>query len=94
VRPRASSSYIGPRCMNPTNTLVCGVGLPKTSPTRYNKFNVLVQLRWPVLKWPRMAGFQVATEDTIMAFLWLLALAIVLGLIYALIKFVKWAWYN
>jgi hypothetical protein len=29
-----------------------------------------------------------------MAFLWLLALAVVLGLIYALIKFVKWAWYN
>lgn len=23
---------------------------------------VLVQLRWPVLKWPRMAGFQVAAE--------------------------------
>jgi hypothetical protein len=23
---------------------------------------VLVQFRWPVLKWPRMAGFQVATE--------------------------------
>jgi len=23
---------------------------------------VLLQFRWPVLKWPRMAGFQVATE--------------------------------
>src|ERR1700676_4953496 len=23
---------------------------------------ILVQLRWPVLKWPRMAGFQVAAE--------------------------------
>jgi hypothetical protein len=23
---------------------------------------VLVQFRWPVLKWPRMAGFQVAAE--------------------------------
>jgi hypothetical protein len=32
--------------------------------------------------------------NTMMAFLWLLALAVVLGLIYALIKFVKWAWYN
>src|SRR3984885_6898011 len=24
---------------------------------------VLVQFRWPVLKWPRMAGFQVAAEE-------------------------------
>jgi hypothetical protein len=34
------------------------------------------------------------TGNIAMAILWIFALAVLLGIIYGLIKFVKWAWYS
>lgn len=49
--------------------IFCGAHSQKCLPERPLGINslvlVLVLLRWPVLKYPPMAGFQMSTEDTV-----------------------------